>query len=288
MFYLHRTTHADNITLKICLGLTNFCEVLHAVCPIAQMSDGFQKQTSDHTVFNYIKRVFIPSCENILSIYFTPTDLPNKKMYTQENILFFQNMFKIYQGIIKFLKPPHVRMLNKFSLKLVPFVQIPAAESVPVFYSFSKKSGIISHFLSSSHAFYPCKQQTSHPCLKSFSFIVPPIHVSVSQKSPSKEENPKANCSSFGNLPALAQAQCSKGNCAPVPSVHPTQEWKGSPWELSGSNCSVLCSVKGFALQSKQLLTVTLGAGVLTSWTCGLTFSFLQLLFPNFSRRCLL
>lgn len=108
------------------------------------------------------------------------------------------------------------------------------------------------------------------------------------KKTQPKKKTPKLTAVVLGISQFLHIHNVTKGICAPVTPVHRTLKQKGSPWKLNGLNCNVLCNIKEFTLQSKQLLIVTIGAGALTQLDLWSDFSFLQCLFMSFSTSYLL
>lgn len=126
----------------------------------------------------------------------------------QENILFFQNRLKIYRGGKKITR----KDVREIFIKLyTTFLDSCCCQYSTVFYSFSRRTGRISYFLSSSHV--SNSKLPTH--FKSFSLVVPSLHVSDSrQKKTTKKKphKPKPNCKRLGNLPEVTPIQCSKAH----------------------------------------------------------------------------
>lgn len=126
----------------------------------------------------------------------------------QEYILFSQNRLKIYRGKKKKITRKDVREI--FIKLYTTFLDSCCCQYSTVFYNFSRRTGRISYFLSSSHV--SNSKLPTH--FKSFSLVVPPLHVSDSRLKKKKKPNhkPKTNCKRLGNLPEVTPIQCRKGH----------------------------------------------------------------------------
>lgn len=157
--------------------------------------------------------VFSINCEDIFSIFLRSNKQTEKYHNIQENILFFQNRLKIYRGK---KKKSRVRMFVR-EVFIEPYticLDSCCCQCSIVFYSFSRRTGRISHILSSCCA--SNSKLPTHVSRHLASLFSPSIFLILDEK---KNQLQKA-----WESPRVTPIKCSKGYlCISHPSAQYTE-----------------------------------------------------------------